>query len=377
MTRAWNSIAITMLGAGCMVGEGGELLGSTAGESFEEFRARTYLEPWPGGMYIVDGDTPIADDKALHELWASLEHGALTVNRVGNHDDRWTDGEKRNLTYCISDNFGANKAKIVAAMRQATEGIGWETMADVDFHYLPEHDASCTTQNAAVLFPVRQVTNQPYLARAFFPSSPASAREVLVDASSFSPYLGWPLAHVLGHELGHVLGFRHEHTRPEAAKCFEDSRWRGLTPYDSASIMHYPHCNGSSSDLDWTARDAQGAAALYGAPGGDSGTGPAAGTARSDARTGTLAQGAAHTYGAYAVLPGTTFTATLAGSGDPDLYVRWGAAPTTTHYHCRPYLDGPSEQCTLTVPAGETTAYVMVRGYAAASYTLNVAWTAP
>jgi hypothetical protein len=66
------------------------------------------------------------------------------------------------------------------------------------------------------------------------------------------------------HELGHTLGFRHEHTRPEAGTCFEDNNWRPLTPYDSASIMHYPQCNGTSSNLSMTASDRQGIVALYG-----------------------------------------------------------------------------------------------------------------
>ena len=46
--------------------------------------------------------------------------------------------------------------------------------------------------------------------------------------------------------------------------CFEDNNWRPLTPYDSASIMHYPQCNGSSNDLSMTSTDRQGAVALYG-----------------------------------------------------------------------------------------------------------------
>ena len=73
----------------------------------------------------------------------------------------------------------------------------------------------------------------------------------------------WTLG-LLRHELGHTLGFRHEHTRPEAGTCFEDNNWRALTPYDSASVMHYPQCNGTSSDLSMTATDRQGAVTLYG-----------------------------------------------------------------------------------------------------------------
>jgi len=55
------------------------------------------------------------------------------------------------------------------------------------------------------------------------------------------------------------------------------------------------------------------------------------------------------------------------GTGDADLYVRLGSAPTTTTYTCRPYLTGNNETCTLTPPTGGGTYYVNVRAYAAYS----------
>lgn len=54
------------------------------------------------------------------------------------------------------------------------------------------------------------------------------------------------------------------------------------------------------------------------------------------------------------------------GTGDADLYVRYGAAPTTTTYDCRPYAGGNNESCPIaTAQAG--TYHVMVRSYAAHS----------
>jgi serine protease len=365
---------LAIMAAGCAVGgQTNEHLSSTEGESFEEFRDNTYREDFEGGVYIVDGDTPVLDDKALYEHWESQQQGALIVNRVGQSDDKWNDQQKLNLTYCVSDNFGTRKATVVEALRQATEVIGWETMASVNFVYKPDQDANCTAQNGAVVFDVRPVSNQPYLARAFFPGQPRYARNVLVDTSAFQP--GWPLANVLGHELGHALGFRHEHTRPEAGTCFEDSEWRPLTPYDSRSIMHYPQCNGGSNSLNWSANDKAGVAMLYGAPG--SGGGGTVGPTKTETKSGDVAASAEVRFGPYSVAAGSTFTVTMTGSGAPALYVSWTNAPTTSAYNCRPYLTGAAEECSLTVPAGTTNAHVMVRGYTAASYAIEIKWSSP
>ena len=50
------------------------------------------------------------------------------------------------------------------------------------------------------------------------------------------------------------------------------------------------------------------------------------------------------------------------GSGDADLYVRSGSAPTDTVYTCRPYLSGNNETCTISAPAAGTW-YVRVKAY--------------
>jgi vibriolysin len=53
------------------------------------------------------------------------------------------------------------------------------------------------------------------------------------------------------------------------------------------------------------------------------------------------------------------------GSGDADMYVKFGSAPTLTSYDCRPYVNGNAETCNITPQAG--TYYVMLNGYAAYS----------
>ncbi|TQV74937.1 peptidase [Aliikangiella marina] len=54
------------------------------------------------------------------------------------------------------------------------------------------------------------------------------------------------------------------------------------------------------------------------------------------------------------------------GSGDADLYVRYGAESTTSAYDCRPYRNGNNETCTFSNPQGGTW-HVDLRGYSAAS----------
>jgi serine protease len=234
------------------------------------------------------------------------------------------------------------------------------------------------------------------LARAFFPNEPRSGRNVLIDQSSFqlSPTGSLQLVGILRHELGHTLGFRHEHTRPESGTCFEDANWRPLTDYDAFSVMHYPQCNGLGDwSLTLTSADQTGAACLYepapgfdlepgACPDGDGdepGPMPAAPVTASFQNQSVVIGQERH-YGPFAVAAGTVLDAEMSGrhpAGDPDLYVRFGAAPTRFAYDCRPYLSGAEERCAIDVPGGEAEAFVMVRGFARGRYDLEVTHTPP
>jgi vibriolysin len=66
---------------------------------------------------------------------------------------------------------------------------------------------------------------------------------------------------------------------------------------------------------------------------------------------------------------------TTGGTGDADLYVRWGSAPTTTTYDCRSAGSTTAESCIINAPKSGTY-YILIKGYTAYSgvtYTVSSA----
>jgi hypothetical protein len=61
-----------------------------------------------------------------------------------------------------------------------------------------------------------------------------------------------------------------------------------------------------------------------------------------------------------------SYTFSITGTNDADLYVRVGSAPTKTLYDCRPYKAGSKESCTVELNTASPV-HVMVRGYATSS----------
>ena len=250
-------------------------------KSFEAFRKSVTKEPFQYGKYIVNGDTPIRDVKELKRFYkqhivarsgnANVEFLIMRKNGI---NIIWDEQKRKALTYCVSNasaasgGFGDRYSAVVAAMAEATKA--WEQAADIKFVHVASEDAKCKP-TSKVIFDVRPVNLGSYLARAFFPDDPRTARNVLIDNSAFElPTAGkLSLTGSLRHELGHTLVARHEHTRPEAGTCFEDNDWIGVTDYDAMSVMHYPQCNGKG---DWslvlTDKDKTGIACVYKQPGG-------------------------------------------------------------------------------------------------------------
>lgn len=111
------------------------------------------------------------------------------------------------------------------------------------------------------------------------------------------------------------------------------------------------------------------AAAVAAADGGDPGPGPGEGELENGVPvTGLSASQGQELHFTLEVPAGATDLVfqISGGSGDADLYVKFGSAPTTGSWDCRPYLNGNNETCTISnVQAG--TYHVMVRAYSSFS----------
>lgn len=274
-----------------LFGCGGEEFGQSVGEiptmSWEEFLESSTKSFEGRNIYVVEGDIPVKFEELrpyydrmtaeIHRYNEAIRYGVArtvlpsTVNLASGSDDIWPSGQANNLTYCVSDEFGGQKSLMVDAMAGAAADL--EAAGNFDFIYDPSQDANCNQGSTSTLFSVRPWSSGG--ACAFFPSGPACVpRTVVINVGNFT---SGPVSvrGVLRHELGHTLGLRHEHIRnPEASgRCLEGVNWRGVTAYDSNSMMHYKSCPGAtnSGDLNLTALDAAGLAQLYGGGGGGGG----------------------------------------------------------------------------------------------------------
>lgn len=139
---------------------------------------------------------------------------------------------------------------------------------------------------------------------------------------------------------------------------------RGLMSYDAPRTYEQIFADVDSSQVVVVSGEQDNAFT----PGG--GGGPAPMPAWGGLReSGTLARGEERRVETAVLAPGR-YRFVMRGTGDADLYVRIGSAPTTATYDCRPYRSDANETCEVELPAASPV-HVMVRGYSASSFELE------
>lgn len=210
-----------------------------------------------------------------------------------------------------------------------------------------------------------------------FPANGDPYHEFFVGATLAADY-GVPVAtHVITHEMGHCVGFRHSDYYDRSISCGGGPTNEGAagvgaehipgTPSDAVmngSIMN--SCfNGGSSGV-WTNSDVAALDCLY-----DTGNcAPPPPPSYFNDSTFNDISGGRNSETHFGPFDASTYEAirfrTTGGSGDADLYVRFGQAPSSNAYDCRPFASGNEETCEFN-PASAGDYYVMLRGYRAYS----------
>lgn len=219
-----------------------------------------------------------------------------------------------------------------------------------------------------------------------FPANGLPYTQVTIDGNLAANYGVSVAAHVFTHELGHCIGFRHTDYYNRAVSCGGGPSNEGDsgvgaihipgTPADAVmngSVMNA--CFNQQSNGQWTSSDIVALDCLY----VSGACAPQPPPSYSELDSLPNLSGATNSQTQYGPFDASSLDAIRfqmsGGSGDADLYVRFGAAPTTNSYDCRPYLGGNAESCEFN-PAQGGNYYVMIDAYQAYSgVTLTVEGT--
>ncbi len=167
------------------------------------------------------------------------------------------------------------------------------------------------------------------------------------------------------YQLAHKSGWNTQKAFMAFAVANRDY-WTPSTDYDSGACG----VESAAEDLGYTKADVTSAFAAVdvsctGGGGGGGGGGELTKGVPATGLSASTGQSVNYTLAVPAGASSLTFNIS-GGTGDADLYVKFGSAPTDSSYDCRPYRSGNSESCTIASPQAGTY-YVRVKAYSSFS----------
>ena len=219
------------------------------------------------------------------------------------------------------------------------------------------------------------------------------ADAIMATESSAFAIVDWDCAtgyYSTGHEIGHLQGARHDPAADPTSTPYSYGHGYRHPGADWRTVMAY-NCSPSCTRINWWSNpdnrrngDVMGTTSTSDNSrvldqtipvlAGFRGDGTGGGSGGSDSgSTSNISKTSGNWHRESVATPASvTFTASISGgSGDADLYVRKGAAPTDSSYDCRPYRYGNSETCTVSVSSA-TDVHIGIKAYSTYSgVTLN------
>ena len=263
-------VAALSLG-GCAADAGISELGVTCASLHEGTRA--------DGSVVVGGDLRFADledARAYLELIApdpDLVRARLTVATDGLAIASLPEEIRDDVTYCVSDAFGEDRAAVVQGLQTAMSI--WSSAADVHFRLVAPARCEVRGEDAhLVVFPTCLEPGDARIAEGMLPWRRGREGQDLTMNTCHADWLSFvasedALARIALHELGHILGFVHAWQARDyvgVCRCQSVTAFLELGAYDRDSIMNYPTCGAPWTLFDPPAlseADRRGAAQIY------------------------------------------------------------------------------------------------------------------